>query len=210
MYQSWYFRCHSPPYIPVHNETTSDRLTAHPTTVGIPCNLHQYPVGFVLSGVSNGSKLAVRSQVRVGTKLETLQQVIPHQKTKQHPIPRFFGWFHIFTNSELWLQLSIWVLIVSQYDIYVKDAALDARSLAILQFAIRSAYVESLRKWPNFGHYFTANQHIVIGSKIGQWEVKEHLKLRVLRIYHIVIKSELKYLIGGKVLSSCGWGSAVW
>ena len=38
--------------------------------------------------------------------------------------------------------------------------------------------------------------------------MKDHLKLHLLHIYHIVIRSELKYLIGVKVLSlrKCGTG----
>jgi hypothetical protein len=43
----------------------------------------------------------------------------------------------------------------------------------------------------------------------GEWEVKEHLKLHNLRIYNIVIWSELKFLTGAKVLSSRKWGSVV-
>jgi len=46
----------------------------------------------------------------------------------------------------------------------------------------------------------------VIESQIEEWQVKEHLKLHTLGIYHIVIRSELKYLIGAKVRSwqKCG------
>jgi hypothetical protein len=54
----------------------------------------------------------------------------------------------------------------------------------------------------NIRRSVTASQRIVIGSQIREWEVKEHLKLHVLRIYHIVIRSKLQYLIGAKLLSS--------
>jgi len=40
----------------------------------------------------------------------------------------------------------------------------------------------------HFGRYFTATQRILIGSQIGEWVVKEHLKLHLLHIYHIVIQ----------------------
>jgi hypothetical protein len=50
----------------------------------------------------------------------------------------------IFPNSELWLQLNIQLVIVSQYDIYVKDAVLDALSPPIVHFAMRSLLVELL------------------------------------------------------------------
>jgi hypothetical protein len=52
-------------------------------------------------------------------------------------------------------------------------------------------------------------QRILIGSQIDKCEVKEHTKLHNLHIYHIEIRSELKYLTGAKVLSSRKWGSAV-
>jgi hypothetical protein len=52
--------------------------------------------------------------------------------------------------------------------------------------------------WP----YFTETQRILIGSQIGDQGVKDHAKLHLLHIYHIVIQSELKYLIGAKVRSS--------
>jgi len=126
------------------------------------------------------------------------------------PNPRFFGRFHSFANSGLWLQLSIWVLIVSQYDIYVKHTILHALSPPIVQFVIQSLFIKSFRKTPNFLHYFTATQWIVIRSQFGEWKVKEHLKLHLLHIYHIVIRSQLKYLIGAKDLSSRKWGSVVW
>ena len=79
----------------------------------------------------------------------------------------------------------------------------------MLQFAIQSIFVEALGPIPIFWCYFTEIQQIFIRSQIDQWEVKEHPKLDNLYIYHIVIWSELKYLIGAKVLSSRKWGSAV-
>ena len=64
-------------------------------------------------------------------------------------------------------------------------------------------------KCPMCWRSFTQYLWIVIWSQIGKWEVKEHAKLHVLRIYRIVIKSKLKSVIGAKVLSSRWWGSAV-
>jgi len=114
----------------------------------------------------------------------------------------------LFVNSELCLQLSIWVVIVSQYDIYVKDAVLHAVSPPVLQLAIRSLFFELL--WNNAGNsaFFEATRRIVIRLHIGEWEVKEHPKLHVLHIYRIVIQSQLKYIIEAKVLTfrECGTG----
>jgi len=92
-------------------------------------------------------------------------------------------------------------VIVSQYDIYVKDAVFDALSPPILQFAIQSLFTELLSDNAKIFVFFQATQRIVIISQIEEWEVKEHQKLHLLRIYHIVIQSELKSLIGAKVLS---------
>ena len=63
--------------------------------------------------------------------------------------PQFLAGFIIleilnFPNWDHGLQLSIWVVIVSQYHIYVKDAPRDPRSPPILQFAIWSLFVELL------------------------------------------------------------------
>jgi len=47
-----------------------------------------------------------------------------------------------------------------------------------------------------------------IRLQIEHWEVKDHLKLPLLQIYHSVIRSECTYLILAKVLSlrNCGTG----
>jgi hypothetical protein len=66
----------------------------------------------------------------------TIAMSFTPSKNRTPPNWQFFGWFHIFANSEVWLQLSICVVIISQYDIYVKDAVLDALSPLILQFPI--------------------------------------------------------------------------
>jgi len=47
-------------------------------------------------------------------------------------------------------------------------------------------------------HYFTTTQQISVGSQIWKREVKERQKLHNLRTDHVVIQSELKYLIGAK------------
>jgi len=124
--------------------------------------------------------------------------------------PCFFGQFHIFANWEHWLQLSIWVLIISQYSIYVKDAVFDALLPPILQCAIQSLFIELLWHYAKNEAFFTVTRRMLIISQIEQLEVKEHLKLHLLHIYHIVIWSKLKYLIGAKVLSSWQWGSAAY
>jgi len=45
-----------------------------------------------------------------------------------------------------------------------------------------------------------ATQRILVGSQIWKREVKERLNLHNLRIDHVIIQSELKYLMGAKYL----------
>ena len=67
--------------------------------------------------------------------------------------------------------------------------------------AIQSIFVECLGKNTQSWTSFAVTQRILIGSLIGEQEVKPHAKLNLLHIYHIVIQSELKRLIGAKVPS---------
>ena len=53
--------------------------------------------------------------------------------------------------SQVWLQLSIWVLIVSWHDQYVDCAVSAALSPPAVRFAIRPVFVESLSKTRQFG-----------------------------------------------------------
>jgi hypothetical protein len=78
-------------------------------------------------------------------------------------------------------------VIVSQYDVYVTDAGLDALLPPILQFAIQSQLVELLSNNAEYSVIFEATQRILIGLQIGELEVKEHLKLSLLSIYYTVI-----------------------
>jgi len=53
--------------------------------------------------------------------------------------------------------------------------------------------------------YCTATQWISVGSQIWKWEVTEILVLRNLRTAYVMIRSELKYLIGAKVAGTVIW-----
>jgi len=53
--------------------------------------------------------------------------------------------------------------------------------------------------------YFTAIQPMLVQTQIWQQEVKERLKLHNLHIDHVLIRSELKYLIGAKVAGTVIW-----
>jgi hypothetical protein len=48
------------------------------------------------------------------------------------------------------------------------------------------------------GPYLTATQRISVGSQIGKREVKKRVDPHNLHSDHVLIQSELKYLIGGK------------
>ena len=99
--------------------------------------------------------------------------------------------------------------LLMKYDIYVKDVVLHAHSLHFLHFAFRPLFFDSLRTTSIVRRNFTETQQVLIWTQIGEREEKAHAKLRVLRIYHSVIRSELKYLIGANVLSLPQRGSAV-
>jgi hypothetical protein len=61
---------------------------------------------------------------------------------------------------------------------------------------IRRVAIENPRISLDIGPYLTATQRKSVGSQIWKREVKESLKLDNLRIDHVTIQSELKYIIG--------------
>jgi hypothetical protein len=63
---------------------------------------------------------------------------------------------------------------------------------------IRWVAVENPRFLVKIYAYFTATQRISIGSQFWKREVKDRLKLHNLHIHHVMIRSELKYVIGAK------------
>jgi len=71
----------------------------------------------------------------------------------------------------------MWVLIVSQYDIYVKDPVLHATAPRGLQFVIRIILVESVGNNAENCEFFAVTQRVLIRLQIGAHEVKEYVKL---------------------------------
>jgi len=55
--------------------------------------------------------------------------------------------------------------------------------------------------------YFTATQRISVGSQFWKREVKDRLKLHNLCIHHVMLRSELKYLIAAKNVGTAKWTS---
>ena len=112
----------------------------------------------------------------------------------------------IFANWEHWLSSSIWVLIISQFNIYVHYAVLNASSPPSLQCPFRSIFVDSSYKNNYIWACFPVTRQILITSQNGELEGKEHPKQQNLHIYGIVIRAELTDLFGPKVLSlqKCG------
>jgi len=58
---------------------------------------------------------------------------------------------------------------------------------------------------PKINTYFTATQGILFGSQIWNQVVNERVKLRNLCIHHVMIRSELQYLIGAKDVGTAKW-----
>jgi len=95
------------------------------------------------TSVSNGSKFLVRFWIWVGTKPGPLQRV-----STQNPLLRCQNFL---------LQLCVWVLIVSQHNLYVKHAVWCPLSSQVLWFAIGSILVESHWKTGQFGESSVCN-----------------------------------------------------
>jgi hypothetical protein len=70
----------------------------------------------------------------------------------------------------------------------------------IHELAIKNPPI-SCRMWL----YFTHTQRISVGSQIWKLQVKERLVLYNLHTDPVMIRSELKYLIGGKVAGTVIW-----
>ena len=66
---------------------------------------------------------------------------------------------------------------------------------------IRWVMIESTRFSPHISPSFTPIQRILVGLQIWMWEVKERVKLNNLRIDHVTMRSQLRYLIGARVES---------
>jgi hypothetical protein len=128
-----------------------------------------------------------------------------HIKNQTGLNPQFFGCFKNFATSELYLQFSIPVQIISQYDVHANDAVLDAISHPIHQFGIQGRLFWLLWINTKSGAFCEATQPIWIWSEIEEWAVREHHQLDLLRIYHILIQSKLTSLIGAKVWSMRKW-----
>ena len=73
------------------------------------------------------------------------------------------------------------------------------------QTNIRSVAIENPQISPKICPDFTATQRISMGSQIWMLEMKELIKLHNLRSRHVMIGSELKYLIGSKVMGTVKW-----
>jgi len=71
--------------------------------------------------------------------------------------------------------------------------------------SIRWVAIENPHFSAEISPYFTAIQRILAQSQIYQWEAKEGLKLHNLRTDHVTIRSELRYVIGGKVAGTVIW-----
>jgi hypothetical protein len=71
--------------------------------------------------------------------------------------------------------------------------------------SIRWVAVENPRILAEIYTYFTATQWISVGSQFWKQEVKDRLTLRNRHIHHVMIRSELKYLIGAKNIGTAKW-----
>jgi len=152
--------------------------------------------------VSNGSKFPGRLRVRF------------------HPNPDCGEGFYHTINPDLWnwagfssktrhFNLTIWAPI--QY--FSSDCIMTWSIRRLLSFSpsytsqfqicnwtnIRWVPIENPRISLKIWCYSTAIQRILVGLQIWKRDMNEGLKLHNLHIHHVMIRSELKYLIGAKV-----------
>jgi len=107
------------------------------------------------------------------------------------------------SQSQLWLQSRMLVLIVSCHDPYVHCAVLAVRSSPADRFPLREILCELQSKIKqisrNISCSFTAIQHILVWLQIWTRKVEEHLKLHNLHTDHFLIHWDLRYFIGVNV-----------
>jgi len=158
-----------------------------------------YPVN---DSVSNGSKLPGRFWVRFHPNPDRGNGFY-HTKNPDH-----WNWAG-FTSKTRHFNLTIWAPIM-----YLSSDRIMTWLICRL-YSFSPSFTSSFQicdltniRWVaienpwislNISCYSTAIPRILVGSQIWKRDVKEGLKLHNLRIHHDMIRSELKYLIGGKV-----------
>jgi hypothetical protein len=103
----------------------------------------------------------------------------------------------------LWLWFSITVLMVSWHDQYVHCAVSSALANPTIMFATRSMFITSLVNNTIFSVNFAcfATEQILVGSQIWPQEVEECVRMHNRYIDYILIRSDLRYLIGNQYLN---------
>jgi hypothetical protein len=84
-------------------------------------------------------------------------------------------------------------------------SSFTSRSAILNLSNIRCVPVKTPRFERDFLCYFIATERILIGVQIGDHGVKEHLKLHLLRIDHVMIRYELENLIGATYIGTAKW-----
>jgi len=150
------------------------------------------PHTILIDSVSNRSKPLELFRVRVGNATEQLQLVLPHEKPGPLLLGRVPPENRVLASPAFALQSSILVLIVSQDDLYVNDAALGDVLPAGLQFFnvsnISCVAIANQQFGCDCECYLIVTQRILIGVQIGTQGLKDHQNLGLLRIELIMIR----------------------
>jgi len=155
--------------------------------------------------VSNGSNPLERFRVRVGTGTEPWQRFLPHEN------PDRCHWASFTTKTRHFNLTTLAPIKYLSCDRImtwsVRRLCSSSRSFtSCIQICdpttTRRVAIENPRIWLEICPYFTATLRISVGSQIWLLEVKELIKLDNLRIHHVMIRSELKYLIAAKVVGT--------
>jgi hypothetical protein len=165
---------------PVYTEIWPPRVGTEPNAVVWVGNCHATLTGWPVLGCyqDRTSTLRVLAMVNLG-----FDSFLPFQP--------------------LWLWFSITVLIVSWHDQYVHCAVSSALANPTIMLATRSMFITSLVNNTIFSVNFAcfATEQILVESQIWPQEVEECVKMRNRYIDHILIWSDLRYLIGNQYLN---------
>jgi hypothetical protein len=161
-----------------------------------------FPNEPIPTSVSNGSKFPGLFPARFRPGTELLQRVLPHGNLDRCTLAGFSSktrHFNITTLAPIMYLISDRIVTWSVCRMCSCSRSFTSRFPHCDPTNIRWVTIGNLLISSKMGLYFTATQRISVGSHIWQREVKERLELHNLRTDHLVIRSELKYLIGVKI-----------
>jgi len=165
----------------------------------------QYMENAVLSSVSNSSKFPGQFRVRFRPATKPFEWVLPHETRTMAiglVLPPKTRHFHIKSVAPIKYLSSDRIMTQSTRKLCSYMRSFTSRFQICDTTNIHWVTTENQRILLQIWGYFTDILRILVGFQIWKREVKEHIKLHNLRIDHVTIWSELKYLIKAKCIGS--------